>query len=123
MNDDRLIAAARRGLDASLQALDAQRLSRLNQARHRALERLDQPRSLLAWLRSPLAARWLPGGVALASVALLTFTLVQPAAPPAPPALAQDSTSAFETLALHDDLELLDDLDFYEWLARQEQKS
>lgn len=121
MNDDRLIVAARRGLDDSLHTLDAQRLSRLNQARHRALERLEKPRPLLTWLRAPLAARWLPGGMALASVALLTFALVQPATPPAPPALAQDS--ALETLALHDDLELLDDLDFYEWLARQKQSS
>jgi hypothetical protein len=123
MNDDPLISAARRALDDSLHTLDAHHLSRLNQARHRALQRLEQPRSLLSWLGVPLAGRWLPGGVALASVALLTFALVQPATPPAPPELAQDSAGAFEALALHDDLELLHDLDFYEWLALQKRNS
>jgi hypothetical protein len=101
MNDDRLSATITAQLDEDVAHLDAATLSRLNQARQRALA------------QRPGAARmWLFGGSALTACAmLLAVTLVW----------RGDSASSVDPvfdqeLLAEADLELMEDLEFYAWL-------
>ncbi|MBC6943511.1 MAG: hypothetical protein DWB45_12420 [Xanthomonadales bacterium] len=106
-------------LDDSLAAVDAATLSRLNQARQRALAQRTR-------------RRWLGAGALGATAALLLALAVQrhlpapsPAAPPVAEAVASASTDAATASGLDaawsdiDEAELADDLAFYSWLATQ----
>jgi hypothetical protein len=101
-------------LDQRAEELDGQTLSRLRQARSRALEQ-GPP----IWKRFPRASDWvLTGGFATATVALLAVTLWFDGAGEEmiPPVSAGD----LEILASGEDLELYDQLEFYRWLEEQE---
>ncbi len=110
-DDDRLVRRAREVFDESVDTLDGERLSKLNQARHRALEQLDR--------RSPLASWFtvVPAG-ALAAVALVAVLLtlrVDDTGTPLPGATTAEDVD-FELLINDDNLEMLEDLEFYSWL-------
>jgi hypothetical protein len=100
-------------LDESAARLDGRTLSRLTQARHAALERLERP-SRFGW-------RMLVPAGAAAAVAVLAVMMWQPDTQPIP-GTAQ-AVSPVEDLELLTDAEAPDfaeenaDLDFYEWAA------
>lgn len=108
--DERLVAGARRALDRSCDALDAQTLSRLNRIRHAALAR-----------RQPRAARMLLpfGGFVTACVLVLTVNLFMPGTTPEGDTVAP-ALEDIDILASADSLDLYEDYEFYEWLASNE---
>jgi hypothetical protein len=91
--------------DGSVGALDAATLSRLNQGRQRALAELDRPAPAGQWLR------WAPV-TAVAAAALIAVMLVNRPAEIEVPITATD----FEMLIESEELDLLEDLEFYSWL-------
>lgn len=108
---------ARAALEDSAQALDAATLSRLNQARQRALaERAPQHRPL-RWTRR----------LAIAASLVLGVALLWPD-PPSPtsgnnaglPVAATLSPEDAELLA-EGELEMTDELEFYAWLDAQDE--
>jgi len=104
--------AARLGqrLRDSADEFDAQTRSRLNQARQAALEEI-RPRS--AWLRAPALA-----GLATAAVAIIAVSLWQPASQaPQPLVTPGIEDTDLELLMAEESLDMLDDLEFYTWLA------
>lgn len=110
MSQDSFEKRTRELLGESASRMDARTQSRLTQARHAALEKLERaPR--------PGWRLWIPAAAA-ASVALLTVMVWRPDSA-SPPALA--GTSPLEDLELLSDAEAPDffeareDLEFYEW--------
>jgi hypothetical protein len=114
---------ARSLLDESAQALDAATLSRLNRARQAALAQ-RAPRRRAAWV-------FLPAGLAGACALLLAVGVWHGRrAPTAMPARAVVAASAngstvnagdLDMIASGDDMEMMQDLDFYAWLDAQDQ--
>lgn len=104
----------RQALDARATGLDAATQSRLRQARARAVASAGSPWRI--WLNDH---HWgLPAG-GLAAALALVLAIVQPwqvgerasvSLPPIPPAFLEISSTDV-------DLELIDDMDFYDWLA------
>jgi hypothetical protein len=94
----------------SVGRLDARTRSRLNQARQQALSELNKGTARRYWLAAPL------GGLAAAVViAIVMMTGRQTTAP------NQDSSGLplddFDIVADADSLELLQDVEFYSWMA------
>lgn len=107
---DPLEQRSRELFDGSVSRLDARTRSRLNQARQQALGELNQGTARRYWLAAPL------GGIAAAVViAVVMMTGRQTTAPtPDSAALPLDD---FDIVADADSLELLQDMEFYSWLA------
>ena len=109
IEQDAFLRRARERLEAGTDELDPLTLARLGAIRARALERAGEQR------RGHGTRWWLPvGGLATAAVVALALLLVQqgperglPAAQPVDVELLSSSV----------DLELLDELEFYEWLV------
>ena len=101
---DELHSKAKQLFDDSVDGLDAATLSRLNRGRHEALAEAGRRRTLV---------RWAPAG-GLAAAAVVAVVMVQsPDVTEAPPG----STAAdFEILLGEDSLDMLEDLEFYDWL-------
>jgi hypothetical protein len=99
--------------DQSVAALDGQTRSKLTQARYRALEELaGKPQAI--WSRS-----WLPAG-AVAAVALMSFMLWQgQMAPVADGGFDVAAATDLEILLGEEELELIEELEFYAWLEEQ----
>ena len=95
---------AKQAFDSSVDELDAATLSKLNQGRHAALSQASGSRPLM---------RWAPAG-GLAVAAVVAMVMVQsPNVVETPPG----STAAdFEILLGEDNLDMLENLEFYEWL-------
>jgi poly(3-hydroxybutyrate) depolymerase len=107
---DPLEQRSRELFEDSVGRLDARTRSRLNQARQQALNELNRGRTRHYWLTAPL------GGLAAAAlIAVVMLTGRDPAAP------AQESATLplddFDIVADADSLELLQDVEFYSWLA------
>lgn len=120
MNDDRqhdneepLATRARKLFNDSVDGLDAATLSRLNQNRQRALEKVAGSPGGLRW------QQWVPAtGVAAAAVfAVVIWTGNPPVDPLTPPSTASD----LEIILDVDDFEMLEDLEFYSWIDLDEQ--
>jgi hypothetical protein len=93
--------------DESVDALDAEALSKLNRGRHEALAELHAGR--VRW------ARWAPAaGVAAAVVVAVMLALPQTTVDTTLPATDMD------ILLGEDSIEMLEDLEFYAWLDMQE---
>lgn len=110
--DTAWLEAARRELDAGVDAYDAATLSRLNRARQAALEAARTARRP-AW-------RWPVAFAAAASllVAVVVAPRLAPVAPAPDPALGG---ADLELLAASEDLALYEeDLEFYAWLDAQQ---
>jgi hypothetical protein len=115
--DDAEARLARRAgelLRASADGLDGTTRARLNRARQRAL-------AAAPGARQPARRYWVPA-TAAAAVAGLAVVLVrapgpEPAPGPAPPAVAAAPAADLEVLlaSSSDDLEMLEDLEFYAW--------
>ena len=102
---------ARELFDDSLERIDARTRSRLTQARHAALDELKSTRGLVTrWIWAPV------GGLAAAAVIAVLVTgrpSVDPAVSSAP------SPEELEIVAGDESVELLQDVEFYAWLAQQ----
>lgn len=114
MSDERreeaMAKRARRLFDESVDALDAATLSRLNRQRHRALAGLEA-RASARW---PL---WLPATGVAAAVAMALLLWQQDGVQPLPPAVA---ATDLDILMAEEELEMLEDLEFYAWLEAEE---
>jgi hypothetical protein len=106
-NDSEDFAAQAKGaFDDSVERLDGAALSRLNQGRHAALEQLASGRSKAAW------TRWVPAG-GVAAAALLTMIVMRA---PEMESMPVEVVSDFEILLEDENLQMLEDLEFYSWL-------
>ncbi len=100
-------AAQAKGLfDDSVERLDAAALSRLNQGRHAAVERLQGGRPATLW------GRWVPA-TGVAAAALVTVIVMRG---PEVDDMPADSVTDFEILLEGESLEMFEDLEFYSWL-------
>lgn len=105
-DDERFAKQAKSLFDSSVERLDAAALSRLNQARNKALESATNNRRGVHWLR------WMPA-TGVAAAALVTVMVMRgPNGVDPSPLTASD----FEMLLEEESLELLEDLEFYSWL-------
>ncbi len=102
-HDAPLTGRARELFDESVERLDAATLSKLNQARHAALA--SSSRSATIWLR------WLPA-TGLVAAAVIAVVMLQGRAGIDMPGNAED----FEILLGQDDLEMIEELEFYSWI-------
>jgi class 3 adenylate cyclase len=106
--EEELQARARALFDDSVERLDAETLSRLNQGRQRALQEANVAGPAGQW------ARWVPAGglAAAAVVAVIVWqgATVEEAAP------AADAAMDFEILLSEDSLDMLEDLEFFSWM-------
>lgn len=107
--EQRLEKRAKQAFDDSVASLDAQTRSRLAQARARALEHGRRP-----WW--PVRAL-VPGAVA-AAAALAVWMLWQDAATP-PAGVEIAALQDLEILLSDEELEMLEELDFYTWLDEE----
>jgi len=98
-------------LDISIEHLDANTLSRLNQARHHALAQAGKPRLF--------NSQWLKAG----AFAVLLVTVINGWLFISTPDIQQMNTDAFELIVANEDFELLQDLDFVAWMIEQEHAS
>jgi len=121
-NDTRLIERIRRRLDEDVDALDSATLSRLEQARRLALAAATQPRRpwrRIGWLDSRPAGDWLIPAGAFASVVATALALtLMVSAPEHGVARAADD---LELISAGEELELYENLEFYQWLEIREQ--
>lgn len=116
--EERISEMLRAHLDESTENYDAATLSRLNQARQRALDALPSARS----------RRWYwPGlGLALATALVLMLGVQREPLSPTPAAIEgslvsmQLSEDEIALLASDDDLDMFQDLEFYAWLEQQQ---
>ncbi|MEE4162424.1 MAG: hypothetical protein V2I25_07920 [Woeseiaceae bacterium] len=113
-NDDKLVRQAKALFDESVDALDGATLSKLNRARQRALEELDEghPAGLRTWL--------LPAGGAAAVAALAFLVVGTNDTDMRVPAGVTAADSDFEMLIDENSLEMLEELEFYAWLELDE---
>lgn len=114
MNTHDWLESVRRTLDEGAESIDSATASKLNRARQHALD--------AGLRRAPL--RWWWAGIALTtaacamwalSLSLYTPEMNAPLIPVATEAPDQD----FEMLAGTEDLELIENLEFYAWLEQQ----
>jgi hypothetical protein len=117
--DERFERGAGQLLRRSADELDAATLSRLNRARQSALAEFDRQRRRPAWL----VPGWQPAlgvaAVAMLAVALWVGRAPGPATPlPAVPVEAARAVQAvdLEVILADENLELIEDLEFYDWL-------
>jgi hypothetical protein len=112
---------AREAFDASVESVDAQTRSRLNQARRRALAAVPgaptarQPRR--GWVT------WAPAGALAASVVVAVLLMRGPTGEGQPPAVASHPAALghepLEMLAAGEEFEIAtsdEELEFYEWV-------
>ncbi len=94
--------------DESVDALDAETLSRLNRGRQKALQELNG--------HSPRWLQWMPatGLAAAALIAAVMFT------GPGDVDVIAAPASDFEIVMSEEDIDMLEELEFYSWLATQE---
>lgn len=95
--------------DNSVERLDARTRSRLNQARQRALAEINKGAARRYWLVAPL------GG--LAAAALVALILIRTGGEPASTENAPMLLDDFDIVADADNFELIQDVEFYSWLA------
>ena len=113
--DEFFAAGAKTLFDDSVDSLDAERLSKLNQARQRALGELERGPEYLRW------QRLVPAGGAVAAAAVVGVMLLGPDESGVDLPLAPTTAETdFELLINEDSLEMLEDLEFYSWLSTEE---
>jgi hypothetical protein len=114
-----LEARAKRVFDESVEQLDAHTRSRLTQARFRALrEPPRRPWWPLDWSLSRHSA-WTPAAAAVASLVVGWALWQGRASPETDLQVASVEPTDLEILLAEEDLALLEELDFYDWLERQ----
>jgi hypothetical protein len=107
-DDSGMASSVTDALDQSIEHLDAATLSRLNQARHKALAVKQRHGSRLPWLSA--------GALAAIAISLLASRLLLTS----PDTLNSDmpiaSIDDAEFIAVSEDIELLENLDFVSWM-------
>jgi len=103
-NEDELNANIRQALDESVDALDASTLSKIRQIRAQAIEKAE--------VRSVHWQGYLLGGLATACVMVLAVVLLLNS----PTSMQSVPVDDLELISSSDNLELFEDLEFYEWL-------
>jgi len=111
-SDEEFSREAKTQFDESVDQLDAATLSTLNQSRHRALAELHARPT--QWLR------WVPAA-AMATVALLAVMVILP--DPANNRTMPADITDMEILLGEDSIEMLEDLEFYEWIDMLEEEN
>ena len=109
---DPLEERSRELFDNSVERLDAQTRSRLNQARHRALAEINKGSARRYWFGAPL------GG--LAAAALIALILIRTDGEPPSAENGSVMLDDFDIVADADNFELIQDVEFYSWLADQD---
>jgi hypothetical protein len=108
--ETRFLEEARQGLLAAEGRLDDATLSRLREARAKAVEAADaRGRGVFRipnWMRA--------GAFATAAAAVMVFAIW---VDPPKPELPVKSLDEFEMVLYADNLDIYEDMDFYEWLA------
>ena len=104
----RVTAASKQQFDESVDALDAATLSRLNRGRQAALQ--EARRSSPGWLQ------WMPATGLAAAVLLAVVMFGRPGDVDVIAVPASD----FEIVMSEEDIDMLEDLEFYSWLDTQE---
>ncbi len=110
--DQAFVGRAVQWLDQGSAQLDAATLSRLNQARHRAL---DGAAAGSGGLRLPFGMRW--ASMAGAAAAVTLAVIIWPSAQQTPSMVGPGLFDDLEIVMAEDSLEMLEDLEFYEWLS------
>lgn len=105
---DRLLAQIRQQLEESAEQLDAATQSRLTQIRSQALDSAAKPR--WSWQVPTLALG------TTAAVAALTISLLWPTS-----GIQQTAFEDLSLLSANETFELIDDVEFYEWLTEEQQ--
>lgn len=116
-NDKQKPSALRDVLDAEADSLDGATLDRLRRARQRALKQ-ETGHPILDWLPAGNVATATGAVAAVAAVAVLTFWLGV-----INPQTRVNTIEDVELLASMDNTELYENIEFYEWLESQQQKS
>ena len=99
-------------LDDSIEHLDASTLSRLNQARHKAMTQASQP--------GLFNSQWFKAG----TFVVLMVTVINGWLFFSTPEVQQQmNTDDFELIIASEDFELMQDLDFVAWMIEQEHAS
>ncbi|MEO8445835.1 MAG: hypothetical protein ABI567_12580 [Gammaproteobacteria bacterium] len=114
--DDALAGSAAELLRRSADDLDAATASRLNRARQAALAGMARPARLRSWLLPTLPVAVVAAAVVAALVVGLWPGLPVPPPVMVTPTVATESAADAELLLAPDNLEMLEDLDFYAWL-------
>jgi len=113
--EQQFIDAIKHRFDQSVDQIDAGTLSGLNSIRHNALKR-SEPFSISGLtVVNPFLKRALTPLVAVACVAIIIFTLVQPDSSSSP-FIAED----IEMLSTSDGIDFYENLEFYQWLEDYE---
>ena len=111
-SDEKFAQEAKSLFDESVDRLDAATLSTLNRSRQRALAEIHA--------RPAQWTRWVPAaGMATAALVVAMVILPGPAEIQAVPAEVTD----MEILLGEDSIEMLEDLEFYEWIDMLEQEN
>ena len=121
-NDARIIEHIRQRLDEDVEALDDATLSRLRQARRLALAAASQPNRPWwgkIWPGSRPAGDWLVPAGAFASVFATALALTLMVAEPDNGLVR--AVDDLELFTVGEDLELYENLEFYQWLEDREQ--
>jgi hypothetical protein len=100
--------------DAEVAGLDAATRSKLNRARQRALSELERPAASL--LRAPLPQA---AAATIAVVAIGGMLLLRGGAGVDAPVPEVTAVSDIEILLAEDDIEFLEEIEFYAWLEAQ----
>lgn len=114
---DPLEERSRELFDDSVERLDARTRSRLNQARQQALAEIKKGSTRRYWLAAPL------GG--LAAAALIALIMIRAGGEAPQPRIENGSLllDDFDIVADADSFELIQDVEFYSWLADQSNDS
>ena len=107
-DDERFADQAKELFDDSVERLDAATLSQLNQRRQAALAEVSNEGSRVRW------GRWLPAaGVTAAAVVAVVMMQGQPVVDVDP---TIEAATDFEILISEDNLDMIEELEFYAWL-------
>jgi hypothetical protein len=109
---DPLEDRSRELFEDSVERLDARTRSRLNQARQRALAEMDKGKARRYWLGAPL------GG--LAAAALVALVLIRTGGDAPGNENGGAMLDDFDIVADADNFEIVQDVEFYSWLADQD---
>jgi hypothetical protein len=115
--DSELEQRAKQLFDASVENLDGRTRARLAQARNRALERATGSHRAA---RAFGARNWLATAGVLAAVALVAVLVAQRTVVE-DPGVEMAALDDLELLLGEDELEMLEELEFYAWLEEQEE--
>lgn len=109
--DEQMLDNIRATLDRDSEQLDADTKRALQQARHQALAQLDKPR----WIWQPIAGVAVAASVTMLVVGLVTVQTDN--------GTIMHQHEDLSLLSSGDDLELYENLEFYQWLAFEERSS